>query len=228
MGFWIQKSKLKNNTKVGFHFQATTEWHFQCCLPNEPTVVAGCVRISRTAAESAVGLAKGLLLHGGRKRWGGGGDPPGSLQDPGEGMRRKCGMLLETVVRNVVFPFFSLSFSKSICFSLALLPRSVCASRQVFILQLPLKGSLITVSPLSLSLKETLQRKRGGGQTFQSIFVFLNCCLGCLWEFVPQAGAKYLILCVSLGLTHWWTLTHNQLLACPTGKGRHFLGSPEV
>lgn len=37
MEFWIQESKLKNNTKVGFHFQATTEWHFQRCLPNQPT-----------------------------------------------------------------------------------------------------------------------------------------------------------------------------------------------
>lgn len=39
MEFWIQKSKLKNNTKVGFHFQATTEWHFQGCLPSQPTAL---------------------------------------------------------------------------------------------------------------------------------------------------------------------------------------------
>lgn len=75
-------------------------------------------------------LGKGVLLHGGRKRRGGGKDPPGSLQllwraeqqEPGEGMRRKCGMFLETVVRTVVFSFFSLSFSKLPCFPPALLP----------------------------------------------------------------------------------------------------------
>lgn len=34
MEFWIQKSKLENNTEVGLHFQTTTDWHFKCCLFN--------------------------------------------------------------------------------------------------------------------------------------------------------------------------------------------------
>lgn len=38
----------------------------------------------------------------------------------------------------------------------------VCGSRQVFILQLPLEGSLITVSSLSLSQENTIEKVRLG------------------------------------------------------------------
>lgn len=85
MEFWIQKYKLKNNTKVGFHFQATTEWHFQHSLPNLPTVLCWLGWLSRTAEVSAVGpeLGKGALLHGGERDGEVEKIPPGSWQEPG-------------------------------------------------------------------------------------------------------------------------------------------------
>lgn len=69
---------------------------FKAAFLVSPLLCAGCVGLSRTSAVSGVGreLGKGVLLHGGRKRRGGGKDPPGSLQllwraeqwEPGEGM----------------------------------------------------------------------------------------------------------------------------------------------
>lgn len=150
MEFWIQKYKLRNNTKVGFHFQATTEWHFQCCLPNLPTVLCWLCQ----ALQDSSSVCSGSCCMGAERDGEVGKIPPGSLQEPVEGMRRKCGMFLEIVVKIVVyFSFFSLSFSKSSCFPPALLPGSVCASRQVLIPQLPPRVTHHCVPIVSLSRK---------------------------------------------------------------------------
>lgn len=70
MGFWIQKSKLKNNTKVGFHFQATTEWHFQCCLPNEPTVLCWLCQDLQDSSRVCCGSGQGAPAAWGQKEMG--------------------------------------------------------------------------------------------------------------------------------------------------------------
>ena len=74
--------------------------------------------------------------------------------DPWERMRRWCGMFLEAVMRYVFFPFCSLSFSKTPCLPLTLLPgRGGPAGRSPSPSSLP-GGSLPTASPPSFSPKK--------------------------------------------------------------------------
>ena len=96
-------------------------------------------------------------------------------------MRRRCGMFLGTVVRNVFFSFCSLSSSKTPCLPLALLPGSqTCQQAGLHPPAPSLKGHS-PLYPHPHSPKKTLfpykigQRKRGWGQTFQSILVLQNC-----------------------------------------------------
>lgn len=101
--------------------------------------------------------------------------------EPGEGMRRQCGLFLGAVARNVVFSFCSLSCSKTLCLPFALLPGSwTCQQAGLHPPAPSLKGHS-PLHPHPYSPRKTLlpyqigQRKRGWGQTFQSVLVLQNC-----------------------------------------------------
>lgn len=164
MDFWIQKSSSKIILKLDFISKQPQSGIFNAAFPISPLCCAGCVGLSRTAAVPAVPLswARGSCSTGAQRGRQVENIPPGSLQllwrakqqEPGEQMRRKCGMILESLVRNAYFSFFSLSFSKSPCFPPALLPGSVAAGR-------PLSSSYLwkghsSLCPHCLSLKKTL------------------------------------------------------------------------
>lgn len=92
MEFWIQKSKLENNTKVGLHFQATTDWHFKCYFFNEPIPLQGLCRAPWCMNKGQrAGRAGGAAAGAGAQGWGGGEDPPGSLQQEGVWSPTGCG-----------------------------------------------------------------------------------------------------------------------------------------